>query len=133
MQPTMKYTKIILIDDDNIIRYGFKKLMTEFFPSQDFLIFEHGGEGLAHLNGIASKKEIEKTLILLDLNMPVTDGWSFLEIFKEKFTCIKSNISICILSSTIDKQDIKRIKENDFVSGYISKPLTLDELRELIM
>ncbi len=128
----MKYETVILIDDDHIIRYGFNRLMREFFASQKILTFQHGGEGLDYLTGLDFTNFNTKILILLDLNMPLIDGWSFLENFKEKLALIKDNITIYILSSTIDKNDLKKIKQNNLISGHISKPLLLDELRELL-
>lgn len=128
----MKYSSIILIDDDHIIRYSFKKLIKEFFPSQTFSIFEHGGQGLDYLNNLDFEKYDKKILILLDINMPQIDGWSFLKKFKEQPLTFKKNITIHILSSTIDRNEIKTILENTLISGHISKPLTLDELRKLI-
>ncbi|AZQ58632.1 response regulator [Maribacter sp. MJ134] len=128
----MKYETIILIDDDHIIRYGFNRLMREFFASQKILTFQHGGEGLDYLTGLNFANFNTKILILLDLNMPLIDGWSFLENFKEKLALIKDNITIYILSSTIDKNDLKKIKQNRLISGHICKPLLLDELRELL-
>jgi len=128
----MKYSSIILIDDDHIIRYSFKKLIKEFFPSLAFSIFEHGGQGLDYLNNLDFEKYDKKILILLDINMPQIDGWSFLKKFKEQPLTFKKNITIHILSSTIDRNEIKTILENTLISGHISKPLTLDELRKLI-
>jgi CheY-like chemotaxis protein len=128
----MKYETVILIDDDHIIRYSFKRLIKEFFASQDILTFQHGGDALEYLTNIDFNQFDKKILILLDLNMPLIDGWSFLEKFKEKILTYGDIFTIHILSSTIDRNDIDNINRNTLISGHIRKPLTLEELKELI-
>lgn len=128
----MIYDNVILIDDDHIIRYGFKSLMNNFFSTQELLMFENGEDGLEHLDNLDIEHFNKKTILFLDLNMPLVDGWCFLEKFKEKFPSLKEHISIYILSSSINKENIIKLKENKLVSGFIHKPITLDELRALI-
>lgn len=129
----MSFSKIILIDDDDIVSYSFKRLLKGFFPQQQFTTCKHGGEGLDYLNNLEREKSNGEILILLDLNMPLMDGWSFLKKYREQALTIKKNITIYVFSSTIDRNEIKAIQENPLISGIITKPLTLDELNELIL
>jgi len=128
----MKYDTIILIDDDPIVRYGFKRLIKGFFAEQAFLTFENAKESLDYFVALDTDNFSKKILVLLDLNMPMLNGWSFLEQFKEECLANKEHITIYILSSTIDPNEIKRIKANKLVSGHITKPLTLEELKDLL-
>ncbi len=66
--------------------------------------------------------------ILLDLNMPVMDGWQFLDEFND--LAIKKEISIFIISSSIDPVDIEMSKKYKMVKSYIMKPINAEKLKE---
>lgn len=71
--------------------------------------------------------------ILLDLNMPVMDGWQFLDEFL--LLPIEKKIVIFIMTSSIDPNDIDKAKKYSVVKDYIDKPVTaqkLDLIRKLI-
>lgn len=79
----------------------------------------------------AEDKDELPDVILLDLNMPVVDGWQFLiefEAFKHSLT---KSISIFILSSSVDIRDVERSKQFPSVKGYLSKPLTPDMIIDI--
>jgi CheY-like chemotaxis protein len=67
--------------------------------------------------------------ILLDLNMPVMDGWQFLDEFV--LLAIKKEISIFIVTSSIDPIDIERAKKHHFLKDYIMKPITAEKLKAM--
>ena len=80
-------------------------------------------EALSKLeDGVLKAPEI----ILLDLNMPIMDGWEFLEIFQIRFPEFAEKAKIFILSSSINPSDKERAKSEKLISGFLSKPL--DEL-----
>ena len=70
------------------------------------------------LTGITEKK---KYMILLDLNMPVMNGWEFLEELEK--TEIASQAKVAIVTSSIDSADRKKAKEFEMVEYFLSKPL----------
>lgn len=65
-------------------------------------------------------------VILLDLNMPILDGWQFLDEFI--LLPLKKDISIFIVTSSIDPSDIEMAKKYDMVKSYIMKPITAKKL-----
>jgi CheY-like chemotaxis protein len=67
-------------------------------------------------------------VILLDLNMPILDGWQFLDEFVK--LPIKKEIAIFIVTSSIDPSDIEMVKKYDIVKSYIMKPITAQKLEE---
>ena len=67
-------------------------------------------------------------MILLDLNMPILDGWQFLDEFIH--LPLKKEISIFIVTSSIDPSDIEMAKNYKMVKSYIMKPITAQKLEE---
>ena len=101
--------------------------LTEF--CENFLVFANGQEALDSLTAIINKGGDIPQLILLDLNMPVMDGWEFLEEFTK--TNPPKEITIYILTSSIDPRDLKRAKQFNRVSNYVIKPITIENLESI--
>ncbi len=120
-----------IIDDDPIFVFGAKKIMQYADFCTAFMIFHNGSEALINLKSIISAGDQLPDIILLDLNMPVMDGWQFLE----EFTKIKTakKITIYIITSSVDPADVLKAKQYDNVNNYIVKPITLETLRELLV
>ena len=89
--------------------------------------FYHGKSTLDYLLSHFNPKE--KYCIFLDLNMPIMDGWGFLENFEKRK--IDKNIPIYMLTSSIDKFDQVRAQNYELVSKYLVKPLTVEDLATL--
>ena len=70
-------------------------------------------------------------LILLDLNMPIMDGWEFLDEFSIKYAAIFQTVKIAIVSSSVNPADFQKAKEYPFVIDFISKPISVDILRKI--
>ena len=70
-------------------------------------------------------------LILLDLNMPLMDGWEFLETFEKEFPQFAERTKIYILSSSINPMDKERAVREKGVCGFVEKPLDFDQIERL--
>jgi CheY-like chemotaxis protein len=71
------------------------------------------------------------TILFLDIIMPTLNGWDFLDEFKNFSDSIQHQITIFIVSSSVRKQDKEKVAKYKFVSGFISKPITKDNLKQL--
>jgi len=71
-------------------------------------------------------------VILLDINMPKMNGFSFFEEFKHLDFCNKNDIQVYLLSSSMCPNDILRAQKETYCAGYITKPLTVDKLERLL-
>jgi response regulator RpfG family c-di-GMP phosphodiesterase len=69
-----------------------------------------------------------RTVLLLDINMPVMSGWEFLDRFDDLSPLIKNSISICVLSSSVDERDKVRSYANKNVREFLVKPLTKEDI-----
>ena len=125
-------SKVFIIDDDPIHQRIAQIMISKHRLFDEFLSYTEAGVALEFLT--ENCKEIERLpdVILLDLNMPVMDGWDFLENFDKIKSTILKEIRIYIVSSSVDEKDISRSQSYSSVEGFISKPLTPDIIRKTI-
>jgi len=119
-----------IIDDDPIFVFGAKRMMELSDFCDSFMVFKNGQEALNSLKPIMIAGENVPDIILLDINMPIMDGWQFLD----EFVNIESHklLTIYIVSSSIDPVDINRAKHYKTISNYIIKPISTDTLKEIL-
>ncbi|WP_285009860.1 response regulator [Pedobacter faecalis] len=119
-----------LIDDDRMFTYLLSKQMKLMDFCEGVLVFNDGLDALKYLKPIIESPESLPSVILLDLNMPVLDGWQFLD----EFTKFKPNkkITIYIVSSSIDQQDHLRAAQYREVSRFYVKPISKEHLVEML-
>ncbi len=124
--------ELIVIDDDPINNFICKKMIEEI--SGDFKIrsFESAVEGLAYLSSLDSNAQSYPTHIMLDLNMPQYNGWQFLSDYQRLNLHQTHHTCLYVVSSTILRDEIEKIKELSFVTDFISKPLTVYKLKKLV-
>ncbi len=124
-----KISTACIIDDDPIIIYGTKRMMQELQFSDRILVFNNGKDAIdAFLDMIRNGEDFPE-VIFLDLNMPVMNGWEFLDNFIRLPSINIDQTSINIISSSIDPRDHERVKEYSQVHAYILKPVSQRDLR----
>lgn len=119
--------KLIVVDDDDINNFLLSHLLKKSsFPVQH-TAFTNPVDALSYIkNALAGNEEID--LILLDINMPLMSGWDVLNELRSSGTSLIQAQRIYMLSSSVHATDIDRAKEYSEVSGFISKPVTLEFL-----
>ena len=117
---------VCIIDDDPIYAFAVQKLFKMNNFSNNCVIFKNGQEALEGLSNLFNEQDTLPDLILLDINMPIMDGWQFLEAYKS--TNLYNKIPIFITSSSVDTLDVNKAETNSLVKGYVNKPLNLDSL-----
>ena len=127
----MKIDTVCIIDDDPICVYGTKILLNHNnFMSADILVYEDGDEALTNLTAQLNKGQQMPDIILLDLNMPIMDGWGFLDEFSK--LPLKNKPQVYIVSSMYGENEMKRAKEYELVRDFITKPLISKNLNDII-
>ena len=124
-----KIKKILLIDDDRVCTYLAQITLEEVGIAEEIVICEDGQQALDYLNSI--KEPYVPELILLDLNMPIMDGYEFLEEYMKIEALKGKNIHVVIVSSSPPQRERKRIASLP-ISAYIEKPLTEDKMTEVL-
>lgn len=116
------YKLTCIIDDDDIFVFGMKRMIKIFNYQTELLVYSNGKEAISGLKDRMHNGEELPQLIVLDLNMPEMDGWEFLEAFTKLE--IKEDITIYMVTSSIDDQDRKKAQQYEEVSGFVIKPIT---------
>lgn len=127
--------KIICIDDDPIALLLSKLVISKSNFASKVVTLANGQEGMNYLEKeqtIAEHKTGQPLLILLDLNMPVMDGWEFLEQFSQRLQQQYQDVKIILLSSSIDPNDIKKSKQFEMVLDFFPKPLTREMMDTIL-
>ncbi len=120
---------ILLVDDDMSTNFLHKILLNKKRIAKNIVNLNNGMDTIDYLKN--SSKEIPDA-ILLDLNMPVIDGWEFLDIL-EKENLVKNNdCKIIILTASQNPDHFEKSKKYSMVSGFLNKPLDIDELVSLL-
>ena len=70
-------------------------------------------------------------IIFLDLNMPVMDGWEFLNEFLKIKNNLNKKITLYVVSSSIDPRDLERVKSFNMVTDYLIKPIELKKFEKI--
>ena len=121
---------ICIVDDDDIYQFTMKLNLKHIDSVAEVKIFN---DGLAVLDFIKTNLNTLKELpdvIFLDINMPVMDGFQFMEEYlKLKIT---KKINIYMLSSSIDPVDVEKVNRINEVSDYITKPIEHHKLKTII-
>jgi CheY-like chemotaxis protein len=105
-------------------------MITKHKIFDEFVSYLEAAKALEYLEGNRNEPEALPDVILLDLNMPVVDGWLFLERYEIFKKDLSKDIKIYIVSSSVDDKDISRSQSYASVKGFISKPLSPDILRK---
>lgn len=128
---SVKFDKVLLVDDDSINNFLSEEIISGANITEEVVLLTDGQQALSYLNSLKTNESepIQKLLILLDLNMPVMDGFEFLEEFKPEE--LKADFQIVILTSSDNQRDIEKIKAYD-IKNFISKPITEEKLLEIL-
>lgn len=126
-----KFKLTCIIDDDPIFVFGAKRLMELANFSESFLVFNNGMDAIEHMKTLINNDNGNDMpeIMLLDLNMPIMDGWQFLEEFIQIKP--KKPLTIYIVSSSIDPIDLERAKRYQEITDYVIKPINVNDLNKI--
>ena len=119
---------IWVIDDDNIYQIIVKKIIQKSEMFSEIYSFKNGKDAIDNLHQKLKNSESIPDILLLDINMPIMDGWEFMDelgLIKTKFD---KEMVVYIVSSSIAIEDKNKSKSYKNILGYLSKPLTVNDL-----
>ncbi len=136
MTNATKLNAVMLIDDNEIDNLINQKMIESVNLSNNIFIHSGAKSALEYLRNIEKiKVGVENflpELIFLDIDMPLMDGFQFIDEFDKLSENTKSFCNIVLLTSSLDPKDVSKSKKNNHVLKYLNKPLSQDSLRKLI-
>lgn len=122
---------ICIVDDDEIYTFLLKKTLKKIEMSNNVSICINGQEAIENLKTAVNSNQILPNIILLDINMPILDGWEFLDEYNKIKDKITKPIAIYIASSSISAFDINKAKNHPDVIDFLVKPIEAETLQKI--
>jgi CheY-like chemotaxis protein len=123
---------IFLIDDDVLVNFLNQETIRDSFPDINVRSFESATEALETIKDLINTFCTSlPQIILLDINMPVMDGWEFLDEFDQLPQHLLNHCKVIIHTSSIDPRDIEKAKYYPAVIDYITKPLNIQTMAKI--
>ncbi|ACT96755.1 response regulator [Dyadobacter fermentans] len=122
---------LCVVDDDKIFTYLLKRIIEKAKIAREIIFFENGRDALDYLANHRDDALKLPQLILLDINMPILDGWQFLSEYGKLEPTVPQPISICMMSSSSDLEDYDRAMGSGHVMDYLQKPVQMPSLKEV--
>jgi CheY-like chemotaxis protein len=132
-----KLNSVLLVDDDMATNFVSKMLIKKAGITDHIETVLNGKQAIEYLTNTGKYEKDDGVfpqpmLILLDINMPVMDGWEFAEAFNKLETNQKGEIIIVMLTSSLNPDDKERAKTLPAISGFQNKILTMDALMSIM-
>ena len=133
----MRFKNIFVVDDDMVYHFIVKKLFSKCNVSAKTSYFFNGLDAIENLKERIENQDDEDQipdLILLDINMPVYDGWQFLEEYQKLKSKFNKEIIVYLISSSNDSTDINKSKMfGAEVKNYYYKPISVEDFQEIFI
>ncbi|WP_430909436.1 response regulator [Maribacter sp. 2-571] len=124
---------ICIVDDDPITVFGIKKILNNVVECSNVKSYGNGKLAIDAIKEALTKEENLPDIIFLDINMPIMDGWQFLEEFTQ--LAIDQKLRVNIITSSIDLADVKRWEHyrtnSQHLITYNNKPIKKEKMAEI--
>jgi CheY-like chemotaxis protein len=127
-----KSVSVLLVDDDEINNFISIKLIKKALLNTEIMACLNGKFAIEQLSEIQNQDPNKlPDYILLDINMPIMNGWEFLDEYKRLNLDPLGKSKIFIISSSVFSNDINKARSYPLVKDFISKPLNVEKIKEL--
>lgn len=126
---------VMLVDDSSIDNFVNQKMIERYGLASNVLVFSRARKALEHLRSISEESALlpgtVPSIIFLDLNMPMMNGFDFLREYRSLGSHITDNCKVVVLSSTINPADMQLAMRHQEVSAFFTKPLIKNSLDKI--
>lgn len=122
---------VLLVDDDKICNFITETTLNKLGIAKEVHSALNGKEALDLLNSYFLGDVAVPDIIFLDLNMPIMDGFQFIDAFKKLDFPKKENILIVVLTSSINPNDLEKAKSLG-INNYMTKPINEEKILSLL-
>lgn len=129
-----KLNKVLLIDDSEATNYMNQYFFTKLDACEEIVVCQNGQDGLDYLSAIPEEKwatDIPE-LIMLDIKMPVMDGFQFLDRYEQFPAEMRNSVITVLLTTSMSIPDRVKASNYESVKSFLNKPLTVNQLKEML-
>ena len=126
----MKKTNFIIIDDDDIFLKLGKMYLELGNCTSSVTLYNDATMALDIITGMLEHID-KKLVVFLDLNMPILNGFGFLDLIQQVPNAFDEKLSVYIMTSSLNDDDLERAQNYPIVKKYLSKPMTMDMVNEI--
>ncbi|MFN4123743.1 MAG: response regulator [Flavobacteriales bacterium] len=126
-----RFKEVFIVDDDAIYRMAMKRLFNQTDFCEQIQVFENGQDARIEIEQRKKAGAKVPDLILVDLNMPIEDGWQFVESCCQLKVCEETGIYLC--SSTIDPEELQKANDTPGLKRMLIKPIQKHDLYSIKM
>jgi len=127
-----KFKSVLLVDDDPTINFVHKLFLTEWEVTDQIFTASNGQEALDFLERNEDFGQQPPSMILLDINMPIMNGFEFLEAYEELPETKRASVVLAMLTTSLHERDRAKAAKFTSLDSYMSKPLEKDQLMSLM-
>lgn len=128
-----KINTFCIVDDDDIYRFTTSLLLKKSDLVNKIIMFSNGLKAINYLKEEMDNIENIPDVLFLDINMPVMDGWEFLQEYLVIRPMMPKTVVIYLVSSSVDEKDVLKAKSISELSGYLVKPISSQNIKEVIL
>ena len=132
-----KLSGVLLIDDDETTNFLNERLLSKMNLTDRIRVFKNGKQAFDYLYNVSNQHYDGNTqdyfqpeLILLDINMPVMDGFEFLDLYNRLDPDFRKNIVLAVLTTSTHPEDTVRAEK--YAARYVTKPLNYEKIKNLL-
>ncbi|MEO0777337.1 MAG: response regulator [Bacteroidota bacterium] len=127
-----KFKSILLVDDDDATNYLHRLFLQEWDCAEHIYTAPNGQEALEFLQTNRDFQEGQPSLILLDINMPIMNGFEFMEAYQTLDSQFKASIVVVMLTSSLHHTDQERASGLTELASFINKPLSQEQMHAIM-
>lgn len=126
-----KLSCVLLVDDDPITNFLNQRLLDELSLTEKLLVALNGKEAIALIEENCTTNTNCPALVLLDVNMPVMNGFEFLDLYEQLPVARQHPSIIIMLTTSLHPRDVQRVEALN-IAGFLNKPLTKEKINDIL-